>query len=680
MPGKSKSDKYLFNAPDTIRLLNNLKDTHFDAWASTATSTEIAASVNTSMLRDPDYPTQTWALNPSNPDQPSWLQATLAEIKTLIDAGAITAIRKDQIPTSTSVLRSLIVFRRKRDSEGLPIKDKARLVCDGSSAPYEGPTFSPTCRLSTIKLLSAFATHNRTLQHQMDITAAYVQAPIHRPNVFMSTPRGLDLYDDDGHPLALHIHKSLYGHPLSGKNWWTMISTWAKENGFQFSPGDPCLWTLRHADKWICLSIFVDDLTACSNDSTFFISKFINPLTSAFPARYEGPATWTLGTCIDQSRAQPTKTNYNNITPNDLKPTTTSTTFTTSVSTKQKLRDLLTLTNMTNCNPAKVPMVGGMDKRLCAKPKRTPPTTKTGSARGGSPSAEYPVTSELPPQNSPSARGDSPSAETSEGSFPVTSVTSTHSPASLPSRSPTSSSSSSTSTDDIALAQLELTFQYAHTVAALSFIARAARPDFVFTANLLARFMGNPQRIHYDALRQLLRYIKGTIDLEIRYDADADDTIRHYCDASHQDDVDTRHSTLGYVTTWKGAAIDYHSRKSDRVADSSAESELYGLHHATKKVLALAKDLRHLHIIDNNASITISVDNEATCTNVNNRYQFGRMRHIDAAFMMVHERVAHNEINLTHVAGTDNPADLFTKALPEATFLKHRHTIMGAQS
>ena len=634
MPSKSKSDKYLFNAADTIRLLHD-RHTAFEAWAATVNSNRVAACINSSILRDPDYPSQGWALNVNNPDRPSWLAATLAEIKTLADAGAIEAIPLKNIPYGTNIMRSLFVYRRKRDAEGNPIKDKARLVCDGSSSTSDDSTFSPTCQLSTVKLLSAFAVHNATLQHQTDISAAYIQAPIHRPDIYMRLPRNLDLIRDaNGDQLALHIHKSLYGHPVSGKNWWDLISGWATTHGFTFSKGDPCLWTLRKDDKWIALSIFVDDMSACSNDPNFLLSHFVTPLTASFPARYEGAATWTLGTAVKQA-ASPTVRNLDKLSTSDgtlktshLAPVANKP-FTTHLSNKQKLIDLLLLTSMTDANPCATPMVEGVDKQLSANPH-----------------AKSATASAPPP--------------------PPTPAEAAH------------------------LASLEDHFKYAHTVAALAFIARATRPDFVFAANLLARFMGNPQVAHYAALKRLLKYIVGTLDYGLTYNQDGDDTVRHYCDAAHQDDADTRHSTLGYVTTWKGAAIAYHSRKSVRASGSSAESELYGLHSATKSVLALAKDLRHLNItaplvadadLDNLPSPTspqtIYVDNQATVTNVTNRYQYSRLRHIDASFMMVHERVHEGHINLEHIAGTDNPADLFTKALPKKAFQRHRFTVMG---
>ena len=120
----------------------------------------------------------------------------------------------------------------------------------------------------------------------------------------------------------------------------------------------------------------------------------------------------------------------------------------------------------------------------------------------------------------------------------------------------------------------------------------------------------------------------------------------------------------------------YHSQKSDRVAFGTAESELYALHAGMRKALTLAKDLTILNIMPA-GPLKILVDNNATCANVNNRSTFGRMRHVDAAFMSIHERVELGQIVLDRVDSKDNPADFFTKALPKDDFLKLRMITMG---
>ncbi|VVA40017.1 PREDICTED: Retrovirus-related Pol poly from transposon, partial [Prunus dulcis] len=45
----------------------------------------------------------------------------------------------------------------------------------------------------------------------------------------------------------------------------------------------------------------------------------------------------------------------------------------------------------------------------------------------------------------------------------------------------------------------------------------ATRPDIMFSASLLARFMHNPSKMHYGAAKRVIRYIQGTIDYGIEY-------------------------------------------------------------------------------------------------------------------------------------------------------------------
>ena len=100
---------------------------------------------------------------------------------------------------------------------------------------------------------------------------------------------------------------------------------------------------------------------------------------------------------------------------------------------------------------------------------------------------------------------------------------------------------------------------------ALLFIARASRPDLLHSVSLLAQFNRRPNVSHYKALTHVLAYVKGTLDLHIRYTANGNDDIQFYAGSSHQDDATTRRSTLGYVPIWKGAAIDYHCERPRRL-------------------------------------------------------------------------------------------------------------------
>ena len=43
----------------------------------------------------------------------------------------------------------------------------------------------------------------------------------------------------------------------------------------------------------------------------------------------------------------------------------------------------------------------------------------------------------------------------------------------------------------------------------------ATRPDLMFAASFLSRFMNSPSENHYGAVKRMLRYVKGTADFGI---------------------------------------------------------------------------------------------------------------------------------------------------------------------
>jgi hypothetical protein len=73
------------------------------------------------------------------------------------------------------------------------------------------------------------------------------------------------------------------------------------------------------------------------------------------------------------------------------------------------------------------------------------------------------------------------------------------------------------------------------------------RPDITFAVGIVGRFMQKPKKPHLEAVRRILRYVKGTIDFGLLYNKGEACKVVGYCDADHAGDHDTRRSTTGYV-------------------------------------------------------------------------------------------------------------------------------------
>lgn len=101
----------------------------------------------------------------------------------------------------------------------------------------------------------------------------------------------------------------------------------------------------------------------------------------------------------------------------------------------------------------------------------------------------------------------------------------------------------------------------------------ATRPDIMLSVNFISRFMEKPGSNHWEAAKRFLRYVKGTIEYGIFYDAHV--PIKHvgYIDSDLGRNTDDSRSTSGYVFNLGSGAISWCSKKQPIVALSTTEAK-----------------------------------------------------------------------------------------------------------
>ncbi|XP_017973578.1 PREDICTED: uncharacterized mitochondrial protein AtMg00810 [Theobroma cacao] len=141
----------------------------------------------------------------------------------------------------------------------------------------------------------------------------------------------------------------------------------------------------------------------------------------------------------------------------------------------------------------------------------------------------------------------------------------------------------------------------------------ASRPDIMFSASLLSRFMQSPSQTHFAATKRVLRYIKGTVDLGLKFEKKKSFVLMRYCDSDWAGSLDDFKSTSGYCFSLGSAVFSWNSKKQEVVAQSSAKAEYIAT--ATNHVIWLRKvfhDLGYnyekgtLLFIDNKSAISIA--------------------------------------------------------------------------
>ncbi|GJV25153.1 putative RNA-directed DNA polymerase [Tanacetum coccineum] len=132
------------------------------------------------------------------------------------------------------------------------------------------------------------------------------------------------------------------------------------------------------------------------------------------------------------------------------------------------------------------------------------------------------------------------------------------------------------------------------------------RPDLSYYVGLLSRFMQEPREQHMKAIRQVLRYVKGTKDHGITYKHNGGNKIHGYSDSSYGVNTQEGKGTTGIIFYYGESPISWSTQKQATVALSSCESEFIAATQALWLKRLLSK-LTHTQ----EEKITIQVDNKS---------------------------------------------------------------------
>jgi hypothetical protein len=199
--------------------------------------------------------------------------------------------------------------------------------------------------------------------------------------------------------------------------------------------------------------------------------------------------------------------------------------------------------------------------------------------------------------------------------------------------------------------------------------------------NLLARFSSSPTKRHWNGIKHIFRYLRGTIDLGLFYSNSSKEGLIGYADAGYLSDPHKARSQTGYVFLNGGTAISWRSQKQTLVATSSNHAEVIALHEASRECVWLRSMtqliLNSCGLEKDKVPTLIHEDNAACVTQMKEGYiKSDRTKHIPPRFFSyTQDLIKDNQVEIKYVQSSKNTADLFTKALPTATFREHVHNI-----
>ncbi|XP_062089558.1 uncharacterized mitochondrial protein AtMg00810-like [Humulus lupulus] len=203
--------------------------------------------------------------------------------------------------------------------------------------------------------------------------------------------------------------------------------------------------------------------------------------------------------------------------------------------------------------------------------------------------------------------------------------------------------------------------QYRRIVGALQYCT-ITRPDVSFAVNRVCQYMHSPTDAHWQAVKRILRYLKGSAHHGLFLQPCSDYSLTCYTDA------DDRRSTGAYCIFMGHNLISWHSSKQKVVSRSSTESEFRALSDGVAEISWIQFLLRDLRMQQRMAPLLLC-DNISTTYLTANPVLHTRTKHVDIDFHFIRERVANQQLIVRFTPSEDQLADCLTKALPSARFL-----------
>ena len=98
---------------------------------------------------------------------------------------------------------------------------------------------------------------------------------------------------------------------------------------------------------------------------------------------------------------------------------------------------------------------------------------------------------------------------------------------------------------------------YASAVGSLMYAMVCTRPYIAHVVGTVSRFLSNPGREHWNAVKWILRYLRGTVNVMLCFGNDKP-TVVGYSDMAG--DIDSRKSTSGYMIKFIVGVVTWQSR------------------------------------------------------------------------------------------------------------------------
>jgi hypothetical protein len=217
--------------------------------------------------------------------------------------------------------------------------------------------------------------------------------------------------------------------------------------------------------------------------------------------------------------------------------------------------------------------------------------------------------------------------------------------------------------------------KYRSIIGSLRYLVNT-RPDLAYSVGIVSRYMEMPRSTHWAAVKQILRYVVGTLNYGCKYtrSGNSEPLLIGFSDSDLAGDIDDRKSTSGSAFFVGMNLVNWTSQKQRVVALSSCEAEYIASAGAACQGVWLNRLIGELLGIKT-PKVNLLVDNKSAIALSKNLVHHERSKHIDTRYHFVRDCVEEGKIDINHVSTQNQLADILTKALGKVRFIELRQQL-----
>nr|GEV16929.1 retrovirus-related Pol polyprotein from transposon TNT 1-94 [Tanacetum cinerariifolium] len=174
---------------------------------------------------------------------------------------------------------------------------------------------------------------------------------------------------------------------------------------------------------------------------------------------------------------------------------------------------------------------------------------------------------------------------------------------------------------------------YKNAVGSLMYLMVCTRPDISYAVSVVSRYLANPRKNHWEAVKWILKYLRGIANVGFVYG-------KNY--GNHVD-------VIGFVD-------------SDYAEDPDKEAEYMSLTEAVKEAIWLRGLLEELGVELNN--VAVNCDNQDAIHLSRTHVFHERTKHINVSYHFIKEVLEAKTVKVLKVGTKHNAADALTKVVP----------------